>query len=109
VTESDHFEISHNRGSPAGLTELSIKGEVDLATSPELKRALFDALDAGFFDLTLDMAEVELIDATGIGVLFTAANRARRAGGHITVRSPSAAVQRVLAVVDLEGVIQVES
>jgi anti-sigma B factor antagonist len=108
VTDVDHFEIIQNGGTRAGVAELAIAGEVDLATSPELKRALFDSLDAGIRDLRVDMAAVELIDATGIGVLVSASNRARRKGGHVTVRKPSAAVRRVLTLVDLEGVIRVE-
>jgi anti-sigma B factor antagonist len=113
VSELGRFEITENgksdRGPDRGVHELSLSGEVDLATSPELRRALFDALDAGVHVFTLDMAAVELIDATGIGVLVSAANRARREGGRITLRSPSAAVRRVLDAVDLEGVIEVES
>ncbi len=113
MTELDHFEIRHNgsagREPDRPANELSIAGEVDLATSPEFRRALFDALDAGASELTLDMAHVEFIDATGIGALVSAANRARRTGGRIILRSPSPAVRRVLGAVDLDGVIQVES
>jgi anti-sigma B factor antagonist len=108
MTDVDHFVIIEDGGSRAKVNEFAVAGEVDLATSPELRRALFDALDAGFVDLPVDMAAVELIDATGIGVLVSAANRAQRAGGRVTVRKPSGVVERVLAAVDLERVIQVE-
>jgi anti-sigma B factor antagonist len=108
VTDVDRFEIVQSGGSRARVAELAIAGEVDLATSPELKRALFNALDAGSRQLIVDMGAVGLIDATGIGVLVSAANRAQRVGGHVTVRQPSAAVQRVLAAVDLDEVIRIE-
>jgi anti-sigma B factor antagonist len=111
VTELGRFEITElteNGTSADGPTELSVAGEVDLATSPELKRVLFEALDAGLRDLRLNMAAVELIDATGIGVLVSASNRAQSEGGRISVRAPSPAVRRVLVAVDLDGVIQVE-
>lgn len=108
MTETGHVEITENGGSGPGTTELSIAGEVDLATAPELRQALFDALDAGAVRLTVDMAAVQLIDATGIGALVSAANRAQQTGGVITVRSPSSAVRRVLAAVDLDGVVRIE-
>lgn len=107
--ELGNFEITEIGQAHAGRIELSLAGEVDLATSPDLSRVLVDALDAGAQELILDMAAVELIDATGIGVLVSASNRARRTGGGITVRSASPAVRRVLGAVDLEGVIRVEA
>ncbi len=112
VTELGHFEISE--GGDSGRTpdgsanQLSITGDVDLATSPALRQALFDAMDAGASELIVDIAQVELIDATGIGALVSAANRARGVGGRIILRSPSPAVRRVLGAVDLDGVIRVE-
>ena len=108
MSELGTLEITGVGDPRAGRTELSIAGEVDLATCPDLRRALSDAMDAGARELILDMAAVGLIDATGIGVLVSASNRARQAGGGITLRSPSEAVRRVLGAVDLDGVLRVE-
>ena len=77
-----------------------VTGAVDLDTSPQLRLALQQALDNvdGPTGLVVDLSAVDFMDATGLGVLVGAANRAKRAGGDVRLRAPSPAVLRVLDV-----------
>lgn len=108
MTELGHLKIIDLGRAEDGPACFSLAGEIDLTTSPDLRQALFSALDAGAPGLALDMAAVELIDATGIGVVVAAANRAQRAGGTVTLRSPSSAVCRVLGAIDLDGIVRLQ-
>jgi anti-anti-sigma factor len=51
------------------------------------------------------MSGVAFIDAAGIGVLVAAANRAREAGGGLSLLGPSRQVRRLLGVLHLDAIL----
>ena len=51
---------------------VDVDGEVDLGTSPELRRTLFDALPA-VAKLALNLAAIRYIDSSGIATLIEVA------------------------------------
>jgi|ERR1022692_81037 anti-anti-sigma factor len=112
VAGSDKFEINVDEGDRPngsrlnGSALVAVVGEVDMATSPVLWDALVSALHTG--DVTVDVADMALIDATGVGVLVRAPDRARNNGRALTVRAPSPAVRRVLEAADPSGFLHVE-
>lgn len=54
-----------------GRVHVVPQGELDLATAPELERALLERLEAGD-DLVLDLRELVFMDSSGVRVLVTA-------------------------------------
>ena len=91
---------------PPGVL-LRIAGELDVASSPRLETELRQLLDAGNIHVVIDMADVEFIDASGIGLLVTAADRARAEGGYLVLNRPSDRVTRVIDVLGLNGALPV--
>ena len=81
---------------------VTISGEIDIATSRAMRDAL--ATSPGPAHLEVDMSAVTFMDASGIGVLLAARQRAVDGGGSLTLRAPSWAVQRVTGVLGLEEV-----
>jgi hypothetical protein len=63
------------------------------------------AISGGDVQLAVDMSGVAFIDASGIGVLVAAANRARLAGGGLTLLAPSPQVRRLLDILHLDAVL----
>jgi anti-anti-sigma factor len=63
------------------------------------------AISGGNVQLAVDMSGVTFIGAAGIGVLVAAANRAREAGGGLSLLAPSWQVQWLLGVVHLDGIL----
>jgi ABC-type transporter Mla MlaB component len=59
----------------------------------------------GNVQLAVDMSGVTFIDAAGIGVLVAAANRAREAGGGLSLLAPSPQVRRLLDVFHLDAIL----
>ena len=91
------------QGAPPHVVVLG--GEIDIATSPAVRRSLMAAISAGHVHLIADMAAVRFIDARGIGVLVAAANAARVAGGGLSLRAPSRQVRQLLDLLHLEAVL----
>jgi anti-sigma B factor antagonist len=82
-----------------------IDGEIDIATAPAIRRFLMAAISGGDVHLAVDMSGVAFIGAAGIDVLVAAANRAREAGGSLSLLAPSPKVRWLLDVCHLDGVL----
>jgi anti-anti-sigma factor len=79
-------------------------GEIDLETSPKLGDVLSDALADGARRVVLDLRAVTFIDSTGISLLLTSAEQARRDGIELCI-APSALVRRVLGIAGVDLVL----
>jgi anti-sigma B factor antagonist len=73
-----------------GYTLVTVAGELDIATAAELRDCLVPLL-ADHPTLVIDLDRVSFCDATGLGVLVGAANRARanRARLHLVCSRPN--------------------
>jgi len=67
-------------GDEAGTWVLAVGGEIDVATSPELRRELHQLADRQPAHLVLDLRDVTFIDSSGLGVLVGALKRLREEG-----------------------------
>ena len=91
--------------SNAPSATVVLDGDIDIATAPAIRRFLMAAISGGTAHLAVDMSGVTFIDASGIGVLVAAANRARQAGGGLSLLAPSRQVQRPLGVLHLDAIL----
>lgn len=87
---------------------LTLSGEVDCATAPELREAINEVLcNRNPATITIDVASITLLDSTGIGTLVVAHRIARDLCVELLVVNPNRFVARlfgVLGVADLLGV-----
>jgi len=84
-----------------------LDGEIDISTCPAVRRLLMAAISGGNVHLAVDMSGVTFIDAGGIGVLVAVANRARQAGGGLSLLAPSPQVRRLLDVFHLDAILPI--
>ena len=82
-----------------------LDGEIDIATAPAIRRFLMAAINGGNVHLAVDMSGVTFIGAAGIGVLVAAANRAREAGGGLSLLAASRQVQRLRDIFHLDVIL----
>lgn len=68
-----HVQVSGTPEAPV----VTVRGEIDVATSPDLRNELAALLDAGATHLTLAFAGVSFIDSSGLGVLVGLYKRLR--------------------------------
>jgi anti-sigma B factor antagonist len=82
------------------LAVVTVAGELDEATVPELRDRLSGLIDAGTAWLLLDLRELEYIDSSGVGLLIGTSRRAGEAGGDLAL---ICARPNVLRVFDISG------
>ncbi len=73
-----------------------VRGEVDLASAPQLREATLDALSRCSKDLRLDLAGVTFMDVSGLQVLLSAQRRASLTGGRLVLTRTPPIVERLL-------------
>jgi anti-anti-sigma factor len=61
------------------------EGDLVAAALPALRSRLREMTAAGVRHLTVDLAGVKFVDSSGIGLLVSAHNTLKRAGGDLTV------------------------
>ncbi|GAA1780928.1 anti-sigma factor antagonist BldG [Streptomonospora arabica] len=96
---------SQSQGDSAVVT---VRGEIDLYTAPQLQSGLVNALEDGARRLLVDMSRVEFCDSTGMSVLLSGMKRARAKEGDLVLVAPKPAVRKILEVTGLDAVFAVE-
>jgi anti-sigma B factor antagonist len=86
---------------------VTVSGEIDLATAPQLHSELAGLLRDGHRQLVLDFAGVEFCDATGLGVLARIRRHACRDGGWLRLAAPRPMMRRLLTLTDLGELVPV--
>jgi anti-anti-sigma factor len=88
-------------------TVVTARGELDLATAPELEAALLPPLRAGG-DVALDLRALEFMDSTGVRVIVAAHLAAQEDDGSFAVAVvPDGPVARVLEISGLDAVLRI--
>jgi anti-anti-sigma factor len=85
--------------------EVSVSGRLDANTVAEVRRALHDNLDRGAGDLLIHLAQAEVHDATGLGLIVGIHDRARRMGRRLVLADVSPRLDRLLRVSRLQRIL----
>ena len=85
---------------------VALSGRLDVRAAADIRLELAEAVDSGDGELVLDLAELEAVDATGLGVLVGAHRRAQRAGRTLVLSDVPDPVSRLLLVTRLDKILQ---
>ena len=80
---------------------VSLRGEYDLASVPELTEVLAAAMTLDDVDLVVDLEQVRFMDASTLGVFVRTEGLLREQSRSLGLRSPSSLARRILGVCDL--------
>ena len=95
-------------GAPAAPVVV-VRGEIDVATSPQLRNNLNALVARGARDITLEFAGVSFVDSSGLGVLVGAYKRLREeADGSIRIVGAQPSVRKVFEITGLEAALLVD-
>jgi len=103
-------DITTGPGAGAGEWLVSVRGEVDVATSPRLRNELVALMDQDARSIVLDLGGMTFIDSSGLGVLVGALKRLREHEGEsIVLRGMQDPVRRVFEITGLTELFTIES
>jgi anti-anti-sigma factor len=94
------FGVVMSRTENQGV--LTVRGEVDLVTAPQLWQALETILAEGERRIVLDFANLTFIDGSGLRVIAAAQTRSQAMGGELAVRSASPLTLKLFHITGLE-------
>ena len=101
------MQIATTPGSDRYL--ITVSGEVDLATSPELDTAIIAAIDSGATSVVIDLTDVSFMDSSGLGVIVRALKRCREAENDLDLVITNERVLKVFGITGLDQVIPIHA
>lgn len=97
------LDVTPSVPDPAVMV-VSIGGELDVATAPLVRQELLSLAARGHHRVVLDLAGVDFLDSTGLGVVLGALRRARSGGGELALARLEPQVRRVFEITRLAEV-----
>ena len=86
---------------------LTVAGEVDLASSPELDAAIIAAIESGAASVVVDLTDVSFMDSSGLGVIVRGLKRCREADKDLDLVITNERVLKVFGITGLDQVIPI--
>jgi anti-sigma B factor antagonist len=85
-----------------GLHAVSVSGELDQGTAPELRGALAEALGDDLSSVLIDLSDCNFIDSTGLSLLVEAKRRLADESRRFAVCCPDDDVRRLLELTGID-------
>src|SRR3954470_20170560 len=83
---------------------ISLSGEVDLYTAPELKQQLLDVIGKGAKSVIVDFTSTTFIDSTTLGVLVGGVKRLRTNEGQLSLVCSDRNITKIFEITGLDRV-----
>lgn len=88
---------------------VSLQGELDIATAPQLRALMDAALAFASPQVTVDMAGVTFLDAQALTILGRSSRRLTLSGARMVIRAPSPQAYRLFSLTRLVSLLGVEA
>jgi anti-sigma B factor antagonist len=100
VPEPVEFRLDESPLEPSGVV-LTVSGELDVATVPQLRERLGAALDRGVKRLVIDLRPLFFLDSVAVAALLHAAQRLGEGGRLAVVVAPDSYIRMVFEIAGL--------
>lgn len=107
--QGGEVELSVATRREGARTIISVTGEIDVYTAPTLRDRLNELVADGEYDLVVDMAGVDFLDSTGLGVLVGALKRARSHDGTLQLVCDQEKILKVFRITGLTKVFPIHA
>ncbi|MCE5289595.1 MAG: STAS domain-containing protein [Nocardiaceae bacterium] len=99
------IEFSTHKNS-RGITVVHPEGRLNMVAAPKLRELIIDLISAGETQIVVELSSTEFIDSSGLGALISGLKAARQAGGDLRLAAPTAQVDTVLSLTNLNRVLK---
>lgn len=99
------MDITIEAREAGGRWVVDVGGEVDVHTAPELEGVLSALVEDGNYQLVVDLADVDFLDSTGLGVLVKTLKRVREHSGSLAVVTTTDRISKVFRITGLDTAI----
>lgn len=89
-------------------TVVTVSGEIDMYTAPQLREYLTEILGNGVTDLAVDVNGVDFCDSTGLGVFIGTLRRLREVGGSLVIVCAREQMLKIFQLTGLHKVFDIE-
>jgi anti-sigma B factor antagonist len=103
---SEHAFTLEEERVDGGRAVVTLGGEVDLHTAPELRERLGAAIDDGCREIVVDLTQVTFVDSMTLGVLLGALKRLRQQSGELKIVVSDPSLRRIFEITLLDNVFQ---
>ena len=97
------FETRRNDNE---VTVVHPRGRLNMVAAPKLRELITDIVGGGDTRIVVDLSSTEFIDSSGLGALISGLKTARQAGGDLRIAAPTAQVETVLSLTNLNRVLK---
>jgi len=91
-----------------GSHVVTLAGELDSHTAVALRHRLVALVEGGATSITFDLADLEFVDSTGLGVLVGTQKRLRQHDGDLVIRSLRPSARKAFEITGLDRVFEIE-
>lgn len=103
------MDLSLRDRAASHMTVVEVGGEIDVYTAPSLRDHLVGLINSGNHQLVVDLAGVDFLDSTGLGVLVGALKRVRENGGSLLLVCTQERLLRIFRITGLAKVFPIFS
>lgn len=101
-----NLEIKHAETN--GVQELSVAGEIDAYTAPQLRKELLPLMEAEGTTVSVDLSQVEYMDSTGLGIFVAAFKSSKKHESQLQLQGMTPRVKRLFDITGLAEIIDHE-
>ena len=101
------MELSLATRSVSDHVVLEVGGEIDVYTAPRLRERLLELVSAGTRHVVVDLAKVDFLDSTGLGVLVGAHRRLRASHGRLSLVCSHERLLKIFRITGLDSVFEI--
>jgi anti-anti-sigma factor len=89
------------------VTLLEVSGRVDSTNASQLGETLMSQIDAGRYQLVIDLSRVSYMSSAGLREMVAAVKKVRQYNGDLRIATPSERVREVLDLAGLSAIFQI--
>ncbi len=89
------------------VTLLEVSGRVDSTNASQLGETLMSQIDAGRYQLVIDLSGVSYMSSAGLREMVAAVKKVRQYNGDLRIATPSDRVREVLDLAGLSAIFQI--